>query len=119
MNQTAIEKIREKYVEKEKTDIDILRELDAKVHNPANVFAYAFGTVSALTMGAGMSLVMTDIGQSVGIGGNAAIIGVIIGAAGLLLSLVNLPLHNLIISRRKRRYSKEIIALSDKLIENL
>ena len=43
-------------MEKEFTELDALRALDARVKRPANVFAYAFGSVSAIIMGAGMSL---------------------------------------------------------------
>ena len=62
-----VEKIRTQYTEKEHTSLDELKALDAKVKCPANVFAYIFGTVGAIIMGSGMSLVMTDIAQTVGI----------------------------------------------------
>ena len=62
-----VQKIRTQYTEKEHTQLDELKELDAEVKRPANVFAYAFGTVSAIVMGAGMSLVMTDVGSKIGI----------------------------------------------------
>ena len=62
-----VQKIRSQYTEKESTELDALRELDAKVKRPANVFAYVFGSISAIIMGAGMSLVMTDIGATVNI----------------------------------------------------
>ncbi|MGN1121657.1 MAG: hypothetical protein ACI4RV_04760, partial [Eubacteriales bacterium] len=54
-----VQKIRTQYTEKEHTQLDALRELDAKVKRPANVFAYIFGSISAIIMGCGMSLVMT------------------------------------------------------------
>ena len=57
-----VQKIRTQYTEKEHTALDELKELDTKVKRPANVFASIFGSISALIMGAGMSLVMTDIG---------------------------------------------------------
>ena len=43
-----VQKIRTQYTEKEHTNLDALRELDAKVKRPANVFAYIFGTISAI-----------------------------------------------------------------------
>jgi len=61
------QKIRTQYMEKTPSELDALRELDAKVKRPANVFAYIFGSISAIVMGAGMSLVMTDIGATIGI----------------------------------------------------
>ena len=58
-----VQKIRTQYTEKENTELDALRDLDRKVKRPANVFSYVFGSISAIIMGAGMSLVMTDIGR--------------------------------------------------------
>ena len=63
-----VEKIRTKYVEKKDSSLDELRKLDKKVKTPAEVFAYIFGSVSALIMGAGMSLVMTDVANMLGLG---------------------------------------------------
>ena len=61
-----VQKIRTQYTEKQHTGLDELRALDRKVKMSANAFAYGFGAVSALTMGSGMSLIMTDIGQTIG-----------------------------------------------------
>ena len=62
-----VQKIRTQYTEKKHTGLDELKELDTKVKRPANVFAYIFGSISAIIMGSGMSLVMTDIGATVGL----------------------------------------------------
>ena len=40
-------KIRKKYMPQEKTQLEALKELDAKVKRPANVFGYVYGSVSA------------------------------------------------------------------------
>lgn len=56
-----VQNIRTQYTEKEHMCLDELKELDTKVKRPANVFAYIFGSISAVIMGAEMSLVMTDI----------------------------------------------------------
>lgn len=45
-----VQKIRTQYTEKEHTQLDALKELDAKVKRPASVFAYTFGGISALIM---------------------------------------------------------------------
>ena len=60
-----VQKIRTQYTEKQHTELDERKALDAKVKKPANVFAYTYGTAAAIVMGAGMSLVMTDIGAIV------------------------------------------------------
>ena len=58
-----VQKIRTQYTEKEHTQLDALKQLDKKVKTPANVFAYIFGSIGAIVMGSGMSLVMTDLGK--------------------------------------------------------
>lgn len=110
-----VQKIRTQYTEKESTELDALRELDAKVKRPANVFAYVFGSISAIIMGAGMSLVMTDIGSAVGIS-DPMIPGILIGVVGMVLAIINYPIYKNILSSRKEKYAKQILALSDKLI---
>ena len=109
-----ISKIRTAYTPKQKGDLDELRRLDTKVRRPAQVFSYVFGSISAVIMGAGMSLVMTDIAQTLGIP-NAMTVGIAIGVVGLILAIVNYPLHNAILNSRKKKYTPAILALSDKL----
>ena len=112
-----VEKIRTQYTEKEHTSLDELKALDAKVKRPANVFAYIFGTVGAIIMGSGMSLVMTDIAQTVGIE-NSMVFGIVVGVAGLAMAIANYPIHKSILNSRRKKYADKIIALSEKLIED-
>ena len=113
--QFMAQKIRTQYMEKTPSELDALRELDAKVKRPANVFGYAFGSIGAIVMGAGMSLVMTDIGATIGIA-SALVPGIAIGVVGLGMALVNYPLYQRILDRRKKKYGAEILALSDKIM---
>ena len=109
-----VQKIRTQYTEKEQTGLDELKQLDSKVKRPANVFAYVFGSVSAIIMGAGMSLVMTDIAKTIGIG-NPMLIGIIIGIIGLAMAIINYPVYKSILASRRRKYADQIIALSDRI----
>ena len=111
-----VQRIRTQYTEKEHTDLDELKELDKMVKRPANVFAYIFGSISATLMGSGMSLVMTDIAETVGIR-NPMLYGIIIGVAGLIMAIANFPIYKGILGSRRKKYADKIIALSDKLIE--
>ena len=110
------QKIRAQYVEKEANELDALRTLDAKVKRPAYIFSYLFGGVGAVVMGAGMSLVMTDIGSTVGIG-NATVPGIIIGIVGMLMALVNYPLYNRILTGRRKKYAQQVIEMSEKITD--
>lgn len=111
------QKIRTQYMEKESTELDALRALDAKVKRPANVFSYVFGSISAIIMGSGMSLVMTDIATTLGIA-NSMSLGIVIGVIGLVMAIANYPLHNKILNGRKKKYASEILKLSEKIVSN-
>ena len=113
--QFMAQKIRTQYMEKTPSELDELRELDAEVKRPANVFAYTFGSISAVIMGAGMSLVMTDIGATIGIA-SAMIPGIVIGALGLGMTLLTYPMYKKILASRKRRYGARILALSERIM---
>ena len=111
-----VQKIRTQYTEKEHTNLDELKKLDSKVKRPANLFAYLFGSIGALILGSGMSLVMTDIGASVGIS-DPMIPGIVTGIAGLLAVLINYPIYKRILNSRRQKYAGQIIALSDKVMK--
>ena len=113
--QFMAQKIRTQYMEKTPSELDTLRELDAKVKRPANVFAYTFGSISAIIMGAGMSLVMTDIGATIGIA-SALVPGIAIGVVGLGMALLTYPMYKGILGNRKKKYGAEILRLSEKIM---
>ncbi|MBR2292950.1 MAG: dihydropteridine reductase [Clostridia bacterium] len=113
--QFMAQKIRTQYMEKTPSELETLRELDAKVKRPANVFAYVFGSISAIIMGAGMSLVMTDIGAIIGMD-STMLPGIVIGLVGMVMALVNYPMYKGILNSRKKKYGAEILTLSEKIM---
>ena len=112
-----VQKIRTQYTEKEHTQLDALKALDKKVKKPANVFATIFGSINAVIMGCGMSLVMTDIGTVVGIA-EPMMPGIIIGVVGLIMAILTYPIYKKILNSRKKKYANEIIKLSDSIMGN-
>ena len=116
--QFMAQKIRAQYMEKQPSELDALRELDAKVRRPVNVFSYVFGSISAIIMGAGMSIVMTDIAKTVGLGGNHTVIGIAVGIVGIALAIINYPIHKCLMNSRKKKYASEILKLSEKIMSN-
>ena len=110
-----VQKIRTQYTEREHTRLDEPKALDRKVKKPANVFSYVFGAISAVIMGCGMSLVMTDIGAMLGIA-ETMVPGIVIGVIGLLLAIINYPIHKSMLASRRNKYADRIIALSDELL---
>lgn len=113
-----VEKIRTQYMEKEagEKNLDKLRELDAQVKRPANVFGYVFGSIGAIIMGAGMSLVMTDIGAQLGISATMPV-GITVGVAGMIMAIINYPIYRKILSSRREKYADKILELSEKIIK--
>ncbi len=109
------EKIRSEYLAKESTKVERLKELDKKVKKPINIFSYALGSLFAIVMGSGMSLVMTEIGATLGITATLPV-GIVIGVIGLVGAIANYPLHKKLMSARRKKYADEVIALSESII---
>lgn len=63
-----------------------------------------------------MSLVMTDIGSTLGIE-NAMIPGIIIGIVGLFMAIINYPIYKSFLGSRRKKYANKIIALSDNIMK--
>ena len=112
----TIEKIRSQYTGQQHNDLDALKALDAKVKRPANIFGYTYGSIGALVMGSGMSLVMTDIGAVLGMT-DTLLPGIAVGLAGMVMALTTYPIYKRILAARKKKYAPQIIELSDRIIK--
>ena len=111
-----VQKIRTQYTEKQHTELDELKALDARVKKPANVFAYIYGTAAAIVMGAGMSLVMTDIGAMIDL--TATMVpGISVGVVGMGMALTTYPIYKKILNSRKKKFAPQIMELSEKLMQ--
>lgn len=104
-----VNKIKFNYTEKQETKFDKLKKLDKKVKKPAKVFAYIFGVVWTLIFGMGMCLSMKVIG-------NAMILGIIIGIVGISMLIANNFIYKFILNKRKKRYSSQILALIEEIL---
>ena len=110
--ETAIvEKIRTNYLTKQPSKLDELKALDKRAKRPAEIFAYTYGTVGSLVLGTGMCLAMKVIG-------NAMALGIGVGLLGIALCLSTYPIYKAILSKRKKKYSKQIFELSDSILNN-
>ena len=106
------EHIANEYAPKQTSKVKALKKLDAKAKNPANIFTYTFGVVSALVLGTGMSLAMGAIG-----GGTSLMvgIGIVIGCLGMVGAGVNYPLYKRILAKSKSKYAADIIRLANEI----
>lgn len=110
-----VQKIRAEYTQNEHTKLDELKKLDLRVKRPARLFAGIFGGLGAIIMGTGMSLVMTDVGASIGLN-NSMPYGIVIGCIGMIMVIINYPLYKRILNSRRKKYADNIIEMSDEIM---
>ena len=118
--QAEVKKIREKYTAPAEAEdkMDRLRRLDASVTNTAQAVALVFGVIGTLILGFGMSLVMTELAQSLGLSGNAAMfIGITVGIVGGILASLAYPIYTAIVKAKRKKIAPEIIRLTDELMK--
>lgn len=105
----AVEKIRHQYTGREESKLEELKKLDAKVKRPAKIFAYVFGILGALILGTGMCLAMKIIGDLMPL-------GIIVGVVGIAMVSINYILYKAIVAAGKKKYSAQILSMSDELL---
>ena len=116
--QEELRKIRQKYVPKEVDRMEQLRKLDAGVTRKAVVISLVAGIIGALVLGFGMSLIMTDVGETLGLYGKIQVVlGVVMGMIGVVLVSVAYPIYNRIARKERERIAPEIIRLTDELMK--
>ena len=120
--QAELKRIRDKYtVSTENEDkMARLRRLDASVTQTAQTVALIFGVIGTLMLGFGMSLIMTELAEILGIVGDVAIVvGVIVGIVGGILASLAYPIYNSIVKVKRKKLAPEIIRLADELMISL
>ena len=105
-----IEKTVNSYKEKETSKLDELRALDKKAKKGPTVFAYVFGIIGSLVLGAGMSVAMGVILKEL------FVVGILVGIVGIALVSVNYPLYKVLLKRSKGKYANQIQTLSSELL---
>ena len=118
--QEEIKAIRKKYAASEEAEDKMtqLRKLDASVTQKASVVSLILGVIGSLIMGSGMSLVMTDLGSALKLGGTLALLlGLVLGVVGIVLVSLAYPIYNKLVKKEKERVAPEIIRLADELMK--
>ena len=118
--QAELKRIRDKYTfpTEEEDKMARLRRLDASVTNTAQSVALALGITGTLILGFGMSLIMTEIGEILGVFGDmATIIGIILGVVGGIIASLAYPIYNAIVKAKRKKLTPEIIRLTDELMK--
>lgn len=117
--QEELKSIRDKYTDtpKEESKIDRVRRLDKKVGEKAQIVALVFGIIGALIFGAGMSIIMTEIGAFLETMVIRIVVGVGLGIIGGALAGVAYPMYKYTLKKEKKKVAPEIIKLTDELIK--
>ncbi len=107
------ESIAKDYAPKDNSKIVALKKLDNRAKLPATIFTYSFGIVSALVFGTGMCLAMQVIGSGI----FGMVLGIIVGAIGLIGFGVNYPIYKRLLEKGKSKYAYEIVELAREIAE--
>ncbi len=117
--QAEIKKIREKYeapMDNGADKMEQLRRLDAGVAKKGTIASLVIGVIGAIIMGTGMSMVMTNLGDILGMP-YAMPIGIVIGVIGMIGVASAYPIYNYITRKERERIAPEIIRLTDELMK--
>ena len=115
--QEELIKIRQKYQPQEEDKMERLRKLDASVTQKATAVSISIGIIGSLIMGTGMSLIMTNLGESIGLYGmTGMIVAIIVGMIGMVFIGCAYPVYNRVIKKEREKIAPEILRLTDELI---
>lgn len=116
--QEELRKIRQKYQPQEEDKMEQLRRMDARVTKKASVVSILLGTLGALVLGTGMSVIMTEIGNFLGISETAQlVVGIILGVAGLVILGLACPIYYRMLKKEREKIAPEILKLTEELMK--
>jgi len=107
--------IREKYAAPKENKMEQLRALDRKTSQKAQAWAIAVGVLGALVMGAGMSLVMTELGSA--LGSAALFLGIAAGVLGMAGVALAYPVYGRVLKAERKRIAPQVLQLTEELLQ--
>lgn len=119
--QEELRNIRAKYQPQEadsEDKMEKLRRLDNLVTQKATATSLVVGILGALILGSGMSLIMTDVGEILGLAGIFCLVmGIMIGIVGIVMVCLAYPVYNRILKKERARIAPEVLRLTDELMK--
>lgn len=103
-----VEKIRNKYIQNQESDLDELRKIDQNVTNTANYISIFIGIVGVLIFGTGLSLVLSFAKM---------ILGIIVSFVGFLIMGIGPLAHRLISEKLRKKNAQRVLELSERLLK--
>lgn len=114
--QAEIERIKNKYMPQKEGKLETLRRLDESASSRATMWALILGITGTIIMGAGMSLVMTDLYKALSMSPALALaLGVSVGLVGMVISIIAYPVYNIVLAKMRRKIAPEILRLAEEL----
>lgn len=113
--QAEVQKIRSKYLPKEESKLDTLRRLDRSASQKAKAWSITVGIFGCLILGAGMSLIMTEL--SALLGDYSMFVGIPVGLIGLVLVALAYPVYNRVLQTQRQRIAPQILQLTEELLQ--
>lgn len=107
--QDEVKKIREKYLPKEQSRMDQLRDLDHKVTQKGMALSLAIGIIGSLILGIGMCCTMVWSGIWF-------VPGIIIGIIGMIGVSMAYPVYTRTTQKERERIAPEILRLTEELM---
>ncbi|MBE6348873.1 MAG: hypothetical protein E7064_08045 [Spirochaetaceae bacterium] len=108
INKEEVERIRNKYIRTQESDLDELRKIDAKVSNTSTYISIFIGIIGVLVFGTGLSLVLSF---------NKFILGIIVSFFGLIIMGTGYLANKLVLNKMKQKYAPRILELSERLLK--
>ena len=108
--QEEIEKIRNKYIEREENKLEQLRKLDQEVERPGTMASIIVGVIGTLIMGAGISICLVGAKSYM-------VLGIIVGLIGMAVLGAAYPIYKNITKKQKEKLGPQILALSEELLK--
>ena len=108
INKEEVEKIRNKYIRTQESDLDELRKIDAKVSNTSTYISIFIGIIGVLVFGTGLSLVLSF---------NKFILGIIVSFFGLIIMGTGYLANKFVLNKMKQKYAPRILELSERLLK--
>ena len=110
-----IERIRDKYTEKKPDDMTRLKALDRESESIATMVSIIAGVVGILIFGTGLSLYLSELGDTLG---EAVLpVSILVGLVGVILMVSAFPLYMHTLKKEREKRKDEILALADELMK--
>ena len=106
-----VERIREKYLPREESRLELLRKLDRRVQSAGMIEGLTVGVVGCLIFGIGMCF-------GLGVFGGGNWLAILFGALGTAVMLPAYPLYRRIARKTREALTPEILRLSEEIMRS-